>query len=244
MDPQLLVHVRVEREQFRDEHFLSEDPILALVSAGSFMARWEDRQILVREGEGMVFFKDRPYFRRVITPLTLHLFRYSATDPVFQQEHIRFADRARIRSTIQALENLEQHPNPLQYQEHLFRDLLFQYLAENPPHRHPKEDPAMEQAVLQLQNSLDQKLALPELAAQCGLSYAQFFRRFQAYTGRTPWEYLAFCRLQRAKELLTDPARTVQQVAYACGFENEYYFSNFFKKQTGVSPTLFRRSLL
>ena len=43
-----------------------------------------------------------------------------------------------------------------------------------------------------------------------------------------------------AKKMLTDTDLMVKEIAYACGFENEYYFSNFFKKHSALSPTAFR----
>ena len=34
----------------------------------------------------------------------------------------------------------------------------------------------------------------------------------------------------------------IKDIAYACGFENEYYFSNFFKKHIKMSPSDFRNA--
>ena len=81
---------------------------------------------------------------------------------------------------------------------------------------------------------------LVEIAAQSGLSYVQFLRRFKAVTGVAPSDYVAAIRLQKARNLLTDTDLLIKEIAYACGFENEYYFSNFFKKHTQMSPSAFR----
>ena len=40
-----------------------------------------------------------------------------------------------------------------------------------------------------------------------------------------------------AKELLVTNHQSVAKIAEMCGFSNTYYFSNVFKKQTGVSPS-------
>lgn len=81
---------------------------------------------------------------------------------------------------------------------------------------------------------------LAAVAQKTGLSYVQFLRRFKAFTGMTPMDYVTSLRLQRAKELLTGSTLPVKEIANVCGFENEYYFSNFFKKHTGRSPKAFR----
>ena len=47
--------------------------------------------------------------------------------------------------------------------------------------------------------------------------------------------------MEKAKELLITGHYTVSEIAYECGFENVYYFSNVFKKIVGVSPTAYRK---
>ena len=79
-----------------------------------------------------------------------------------------------------------------------------------------------------------------QIAKESGLSYVQFLRRFKNFCGLTPSEYINELRVQKAKKLLTDTNMLVKDIAYSCGFENEYYFSNFFKKHTAMSPTAFR----
>lgn len=44
------------------------------------------------------------------------------------------------------------------------------------------------------------------------------------------------CRIERAKELLTEEKKSVQEVANLLGMDNVSYFIRFFKKQTGLTP--------
>jgi AraC-like DNA-binding protein len=46
-----------------------------------------------------------------------------------------------------------------------------------------------------------------------------------------------------AKRNLTNTSKTVNQVADALGFENYSYFTRLFKKQTGLTPSEFRKNL-
>ncbi|WP_284652274.1 helix-turn-helix domain-containing protein [Flavobacterium terrisoli] len=46
-----------------------------------------------------------------------------------------------------------------------------------------------------------------------------------------------------AKKLLTNASKTVNQIADTLGFENYSYFTRLFKKQTGITPSEFRKSL-
>ncbi|NNT72996.1 helix-turn-helix domain-containing protein [Flavobacterium sp. IMCC34852] len=46
-----------------------------------------------------------------------------------------------------------------------------------------------------------------------------------------------------AKRLLTNASKTVNQVADNLGFDNYSYFTRLFKKQTGITPSEFRKTL-
>lgn len=46
-----------------------------------------------------------------------------------------------------------------------------------------------------------------------------------------------------AKRLLVNPERSIAEIAYMLNFEDNSYFTKFFKKNTGVTPEAFRKSL-
>jgi len=51
-------------------------------------------------------------------------------------------------------------------------------------------------------------------------------------------------RLVEAKRLLLFTIRTVEDIAYDCGFNDPAYFSRFFRQATGLSPAAWRREHL
>lgn len=63
---------------------------------------------------------------------------------------------------------------------------------------------------------------------------------FKKYSGITIQSYLNQLRMQRAKYLLRETEKSVQDIAYELSFENPLYFSRTFKKLEGVSPSSFR----
>jgi AraC-like DNA-binding protein/quercetin dioxygenase-like cupin family protein len=68
-------------------------------------------------------------------------------------------------------------------------------------------------------------------------------RRVFEALGVGPSDVLAGMRLDRARELLTEPERPVGDVALACGFSSQSHFSTAFKAEHGVSPAQFRIAL-
>jgi AraC family transcriptional regulator of adaptative response / DNA-3-methyladenine glycosylase II len=84
-------------------------------------------------------------------------------------------------------------------------------------------------------------LALPALAARLGVTDRHLRRIFQATHGVTPRDFIATQRLLLAKQLLTDTAAPVTQVALASGFESLRRFNAAFAERYRLSPSRLRR---
>jgi AraC-like DNA-binding protein len=91
--------------------------------------------------------------------------------------------------------------------------------------------------------NLGGKLPLSQLAEACGLSTRHFARAFRQSTGVPPHRWRLSRRLERAKDLLRDPARSLSEVALACGFADQSHFTRMFTTLVGLSPGLWRRTL-
>ena len=59
--------------------------------------------------------------------------------------------------------------------------------------------------------------------------------------GVPPLQYQLGIRLARAKNLLRSSDMPISEIAESLGFNSTWYFSHFFKKQTGTSPAAYRR---
>lgn len=85
-----------------------------------------------------------------------------------------------------------------------------------------------------------EKLKVSELADIAGLTPVYFGSWFHKNTGQSIHAYINRIRINKARDLLSSGGCTVSDVAYRCGFEDPFYFSNVFKKLTGRSPSLFK----
>lgn len=66
---------------------------------------------------------------------------------------------------------------------------------------------------------------------------------FKKQCGRTIKEFITETRLQKAKELLSDPDMKLFEVANRLGFADANYFTTFFKRNTGMTPTEYREKV-
>lgn len=244
MENNLLVCKFVVREKFENEVYTGTDDILALVESGRFV--FDDGNSLqqVETLEAVNFRSGKLYNRHITEKASICLFRYRAEKTIFEADKVTFQDKERIHSTLKLLHQSEHysHLDDFEFKRALFADIVNQYRLENAkcPENSVHSDQLIEDAIATIKGNLHNKLNLAELAAKYYLSYVQFSRRFKTVTGATPQEYVVGLRLDKAKTLLTDTELPIKQVAQACGFGTEYYFSNFFRKYCRMSPTQYR----
>jgi AraC family transcriptional regulator, transcriptional activator of pobA len=86
--------------------------------------------------------------------------------------------------------------------------------------------------------------ALQHYANQLGVSVGQLTRICRDVSGRTASELIAARVLAEAQRELAYGSNSVKQVAAALGFEDEAYFSRFFRLRSGNTPRGFRRITL
>jgi AraC family transcriptional regulator len=76
---------------------------------------------------------------------------------------------------------------------------------------------------------------LRDLAALCGLSVRHLTRAFRISRRRSIGDYMAACRMQRAKALLVGGC-SVKSIAYTMGFHSPAALSTAFRRATGERP--------
>lgn len=82
-------------------------------------------------------------------------------------------------------------------------------------------------------------------------SLAQKFNVSNSYLSKLFYEknevkfstYIDNLRLQKAKELLKVTNYKIYEIAREIGFDDPYYFSSWFKKHIGISPTKYRKNI-
>lgn len=85
-----------------------------------------------------------------------------------------------------------------------------------------------------------ENLKIGQLASLCNLSTNYFSALFKKQTTYSPKEYIIRLRIEKAKALLTESALAVNEISEQVGFHDLHYFSFYFKKYEGISPSQYR----
>ena len=129
---------------------------------------------------------------------------------------------------------------------HYFSELLImihRIIVEKPKKKNVVLMQEMDQAVQYFQEHYNKPLSIKEYAATHNLSEGWFIQNFKQYTNSTPAQYLLSLRIHNAKVLLESTNYNVTEISNIIGYENPLYFSRIFKKQTGFSPSEYRKKI-
>ena len=92
-----------------------------------------------------------------------------------------------------------------------------------------------------LHYSVDKPVTIEEIAADLLTSPENVIKTFKESYGRPPYRYLMDLRIDYAKSLLENDDLSIKEISERFCFSDAYYFSNYFKKRVGVSPTRYRK---
>lgn len=99
-------------------------------------------------------------------------------------------------------------------------------------------------ALKYIQENYDQKLTLCEVAEKTYVSQWHLSKLLNRHTGQSFSELLNRARIDKARELLKDPALRIGEISDAVGFLEMAHFSRVFKKQMGISANEYRNKVL
>lgn len=110
---------------------------------------------------------------------------------------------------------------------------------------HSEKDKAFLTEFIQLieNNIQDPDLDVDFLCGKLFISRTRLYQKVQSISQQTVTEFIRSIRLQRAIHLMTHEDIAMNEVAYRIGLQSSSNFSRVFKKEYGMSPLQFRRSL-
>ncbi|MBQ8291279.1 MAG: helix-turn-helix domain-containing protein [Clostridia bacterium] len=101
--------------------------------------------------------------------------------------------------------------------------------------------PLVLKAIDYLHSHYGEKITLDDLSKLFFVAKPTLIYNFKKYTGCSPIDFLLNVRLTKAKELLSDTNKSVNEIAECCGFSSANYFGLIFKKKEGLSPIGYRK---
>ena len=137
------------------------------------------------------------------------------------------------------LQNEKHTQQPFEY---LLLNVFHTYLEQKPGIG--KKIPAWVQELKDtIQDHIDDNLSLKELSKSLDINPSYLSREFSRYFEDLSFgEYIRKLRIEKAKELMENPAYSLTEVAYLTGFSDQSHFTRIFKRHTGQSPSDYKKN--
>jgi AraC-like DNA-binding protein len=91
-----------------------------------------------------------------------------------------------------------------------------------------------------MQRNSNRNVSRDEVARYAGVSPGRLSQLLKDRTGRSFTELLRQCRVDNACEMLRNTERPIADIADACGFCDQSYFTRVFQEEKGTTPKQFR----
>lgn len=105
-------------------------------------------------------------------------------------------------------------------------------------------DQRMEKILTYLSNHYKEDIDLNEVSSLIAMNSSSFCRYFKEKSGKTFTEYVLDLRIGYACKLLIENKMDIVQVSIECGFNTITHFNRIFKRNTGLTPTEYKKQFL
>ena len=92
-------------------------------------------------------------------------------------------------------------------------------------------------------NYMNDTLSVKDISGHVYLSASYVCTFFKSETGQTLNQYLTEYRMEKAKQLLSDPRYKISEISSKVGYTDGNYFGKSFKKYSGFSPSEYREKM-
>ncbi len=102
-------------------------------------------------------------------------------------------------------------------------------------------DVAIHKAQEYIEDNFQDKLSVEQISDIVNLGARSFLRRFKKATFNTPLEYIQRVKIEAAKKQLENTTKSILEVMYFIGYNDEKAFRTTFRKYSGLSPKEYQK---
>lgn len=100
----------------------------------------------------------------------------------------------------------------------------------------------MTEVIMYMQSHVtDMYMDFNMLAAESGMSIDHFRHEFKRVYNLSPLQYFHKLKIEFIKKLMHNREYAIGDIAKIMGFDDLNYFSRFFKKHVGISPSEYKK---
>lgn len=98
----------------------------------------------------------------------------------------------------------------------------------------------LNQVIEYINENLAADVTLSKLAFIVDMNVYHFAKMFKQSLGIAPYQYVIECRIERAKQLLSNSNLSITEICHAVGFDNQSHFTKLFRRYVAITPKKYR----
>lgn len=162
----------------------------------------------------------------------------------FEHFIIRGSDTMKVIHLVQQLQQNFLIPGRLAYLQSkgIFLKILEEMIVAKEK-RHIETSESIDSVINYMHQSYQKEMTVLDIVRHFNMDRRKLSALFQKKIGVSPNVYLTNLRIQQAKLLIRTTDLAIAEVAESTGYKDHFYFSRVFKKETGFSPTDYRKHM-
>lgn len=234
--------------KFINESGVHEKWTMIIPTSGSFRVKMQNKEDVISKYDIVIFPAGMYYKRKIIEPISYFCIQFDIENDSPDAFSLPFGKQTSF-DTKRLVHNLEMlsgyldqiDPRSENIKLHILYDILYDITLRQVTTDHLRiEDDTISRIIEYIEGNFNKKISLSDIAPELGITTSGLIYKFKKHTGLKPFEFIIQLRINHAKKLLLQTDLNLTRIAEECGYENMYYFSNAFKKCTGIPPSLFR----
>lgn len=183
------------------------------------------------------------YFNRIASDLKIYDF--DSVDLEFREDELSFrlAEQLSNEDTIDSIAYAEILSQSLASHIIDCQTNKRQYHYTRKAGRTPGSRVIISSVIKFIHDNTNLPLKVSEVATALGYRRSSLDSKFRKEMGISVHDYIASCKMNKAKLLLSDESLTIAAIAEMTGFFDHSHFSSVFKEHFGISPSDFRMSI-
>lgn len=139
------------------------------------------------------------------------------------------------------------YSNNIKGRDLILNSILYEFLhflVENFPnenHNTNHDEEYIQECIAYCFNNLDKKVQVQDIAEYLGLNRSHLTRLFKKHLGVSLKEYIWTTKINEADKLLRETNLSIKIIARSVGFDDQLYFSRFYKEKKGITAKEYRK---
>lgn len=238
-------HWKAEKLYYQKEY------IMVMVLEGEVIYTINGEEVTAQKNDVLIFAPDtyrsgrtNPQNPWSFISVNFHLDGNEAFCKLFNRSYVHLQNAGeRLRNQFSDMAYYWEGKNSLYHIQckNLTGDILYHVISSFLPHQQRPHYKKLEDARTYIQANFRGDIHVETLAERMGFSSSYFRKLFKEAYGMAPMQYIISLRIHTAQDLLLSGEVNITEAASLAGFDDIYYFSTLFKKQTGLSPSRYMK---